>query len=406
MRILHVLDHSVPIYSGYSFRTLSILREQRELGWETIQLTGPKHTAPGPPSELVDGFQFYRTTLSRLRMPVLNEVNLIRRLGQRISEVARRTQPDIVHAHSPSLNGVAALIAGRRSRTPLVYEVRALWEDGAVSHGTAREGGWRYRATRALETFVIRHCDAITTICEGLRREIVSRGVRDDKVTVIPNAVDVRRFVGAEDRAVEDRRPPQLGGGPTIGFIGSFYRYEGLGVLLHAVPHILAIRPDVRVVLVGGGAEEEPLKRLAQELGIDAQVAFTGWVDHATIDRYYDMLDILVYPRERNRVTEIVTPLKPLEAMAVGRLVIASDVGGHRELVRHGVTGLLFRAGDHESLAATLLQALEQPDYARAMCASARLFVQTERTWAASVARYAPVYEGLLKRGRGSFVTS
>jgi PEP-CTERM/exosortase A-associated glycosyltransferase len=407
VRILHVLDHSVPIYSGYSFRTLAILREQRALGWETVQVTSPKHTAVSLPVEVVNGLEFHRTlgTPRRLALPVFNEIDIIRRLARRLVEVARQTRPDIIHAHSPSLNAVAALIAGRRTRLPLVYEVRALWEDGAVSHGTAREGGCRYRATRALETYGLKRSDAVTTICEGLRREIVERGVDADRVTVIPNAVDVQRFKVAARRGGDLARTLHLDGIPALGFIGSFYGYEGLRVLLHAVPLILA-RRDVRVVLVGGGAEEQSLKRLASDLGIAAQVIFTGWAAHDTINDYYDVLDILVYPRERNRLTELVTPLKPLEAMAVGRLVIASDVGGHRELIRHGSTGLLFRAGDHGSLASTVLEALEQPDRVHAICASARRFVESERTWAVSVARYAPVYRGLLERRRPSTVTA
>ena len=401
MKVLHVLDHSVPIYSGYSFRTLSILRHQRVFGWKTIQLTGLKHTASSPPHEEVDGFEFYRTMRSRtfpLRGPLLNEIEMIRSLRRRLGEVVGQVEPDIIHAHSPSLNGLAALRIGRSNRIPLVYEVRALWEDGAVTLGTAREGGWRYRATRALETYVLRRCDAVTTICEGLRREIVQRGVAESRVTVIPNGVDVDRFDVSARRDNGVAKGLDLNGGPILGFIGSFNAYEGLNVLLRAFPLILSGQPRAQIVLVGGGLEEEALKRLARALHVAERVVFAGWVPNDAVDRYYDMFDILVYPRASNRVTELVTPLKPLEAMAQGRLVIASDVGGHRELIRDGETGLLFRAGDHAALAATVLEALAQPERARAIRASARRFVETERTWAASVAKYAGVYEGLLKR--------
>ena len=401
MKVLHVLDHSVPIYSGYSFRTLAILRHQRAFGWKTVQLTGLKHTASSPPHEEVDGFEFYRTTRSRtfpLRGPILNELEMIRSLRRRLGEVVRQVEPDIIHAHSPSLNALAALGFSRSNQIPLVYEVRALWEDGAVTLGTAREGGWRYRATRALETYVLRRCDAVTTICEGLRREIVERGVAASRVTVIPNGVDVDRFDVSARRDRGAAKGLDLNGGPILGFIGSFNAYEGLNVLLDAFPLILSRQPRAQIVLVGGGLEEEALRRLAGALRVAERVVFAGWVPNDAVDRYYDLLDIVVYPRASNRVTELVTPLKPLEAMAQGRLVIASDVGGHRELIRDGETGLLFRAGDHASLAATVLKALAQPERARAIRASARRFVETERTWAASVAKYAGVYEGLLKR--------
>src|SRR5262249_37383412 len=155
-------------------------------------------------------------------------------------EVARRTRPDVLHAHSPSLNGLAALRVGRRLRIPVVYEVRALWEDAAVSAGTQREGGVRYRLSRALENLALREADAITTICEGLRADILGRGIPAPKITVIPNAVDATAFGGAASIDDDLARRLGLAGKLVLGFLGSFYRYEGLHVLIEAMPELLA----------------------------------------------------------------------------------------------------------------------------------------------------------------------
>lgn len=399
MRILHVLDHSIPLHSGYSFRTLAILREQRALGWETLQLTSAKHTAATAPIEEAEGLRFYRTLPTgglTERLPVLNQLAVIWGLARRLTELVPELKPDLLHAHSPSLTGIAAVRAARRFGIPVVYEVRALWEDGAVDHGTATVGGWRYWVTRALDTWVLRRADAVTTICEGLRSEIVARGIREEKITVIPNAVDPVRFAvgGRADPALA--RGLGLDGARVLGFIGSFYGYEGLALLLRALPKMLERMPAIRLLLVGGGYEEDALRRQAAEAGISDKVVFAGRVPHERIQDYYNLVDVFVYPRERTRVTELVTPLKPLEAMAQGRTVVASDVGGHRELIREGETGLLFRAGDPDSLADTVLGVLQQPELAAAMRVSARCFVETERTWAASVGRYADVYARLL----------
>ena len=189
MRILHVLDHSIPLQSGYTFRTLSILREQRALGWETYHLTSPKHARPFVPQEEIDGWMFFRTPAAEglaSRFPILKEIALMRQTERRIEEAIREVAPDIVHAHSPVLNALPAIRAGRRAGLPVVYEVRAFWEDAAASHGTSTEQGPRYRATRALETFALRRADGVTTICEGLRTDIVARGIPSEKVTVIP----------------------------------------------------------------------------------------------------------------------------------------------------------------------------------------------------------------------------
>ena len=395
-RVLHVLDHSIPLQSGYTFRTRAILREQRRMGWETFHLTSPKHAAPGGPEEEVDGLHFYRTPKGAGaldRIPVIRELLLMRATARRLDEVARRVRPDILHAHSPALNAIPALWVGRRLGIPVVYEVRAFWEDAAADHGTSREWGLRYRLTRALETFALRRADAVTTICEGLRSEMATRGIGRDKVTVIPNAVDIEKFT--VDQAPDEslKAELKLSGAVVLGFIGSFYGYEGLSLLLDAMPGIQAVNPRARLLLVGGGPQESALKQRAVALGIEDKVVFTGRVPHHDVQRYYDLVDVLVYPRLSMRLTELVTPLKPLEAMAQGRLLVASDVGGHRELITDGVTGVLFKAGDPEALAGKVLALLDEQSRWPLLRAAARRFVETERNWARSVGRYRQVYQ-------------
>ena len=407
MRILHVLDHSVPLHSGYSFRTLSILREQRRRGWETFHLTSPKHGGSALEEEDIEGWHFFRTppVEGATRMPGLSEVDMMRRVERRLADVARAVKPDVLHAHSPVLNAIPALRVGRRLGVPVVYEVRAFWEDAAVDHGVAKEGGVRYRLTRGLETYALRRAHHVTTICEGLRSDIVERGIARHKVTVIPNAVDIKAFApgGGPDDAL--KASLGLAGGTVIGFVGSFYGYEGLDLLLEALPRVLARRPDVRLLLVGGGPQETNLKEQARRAGVADKVVFTGRVRHDVVTRYYDLIDVLAYPRHSMRLTELVTPLKPLEAMAQGRVLVASDVGGHRELIQDRRTGRLFRAGSGESLADALVALLEERAAWPALRSAARTFVETERNWTASVSRYEDVYASLV-RGQGKILAA
>ncbi len=395
MKILHILDHSIPLHSGYTFRTRAILEQQHALGWETAHVTSAKHRAGEALEETVDGLHFYRTppaTGPLARLPVLNQAAVVNGLARRLDEVIRREQPDLLHAHSPSLNGLAALRAGRRHGLPVVYECRAFWEDAAVDHGTSREWGLRYRLTRALETHVFRRADAVTTICEGLKGDIVARGISGEKITVIPNAVDLSRFSdsGEADPALAARLG--LDEKLVLGFLGSFYAYEGLSLLVEALPAILVRRPEVRLLLVGGGPQEAALKQRVTDLGLEEKVIFTGRVPHDQVSGYYRLVDILVYPRLKMRLTELVTPLKPLEAMAQGKLVLASDVGGHRELIEDGVNGRLFRAGDSTSLAQAVLDMAEDRESWQSLRDNGRRFVESERNWPRSVARYREVY--------------
>jgi PEP-CTERM/exosortase A-associated glycosyltransferase len=398
-RILHVLDHSVPLHSGYAFRTLAILREQRRRGWETVHLTSTKHYGATAAEEEVEGLRFYRTSPSDSalsRLPVLNQAAVISDTRRRLDEVIARERPNVLHAHSPALNGVAAIQAGRRYGLPVVYEMRASWEDAAVDHGTTTEGSLRYRLSRLLETWVLRRADAVTTICEGLRQDILVRGIPAARVTVIPNAVDIERFPPITEFDEELRRRLGLEGAFVLGFLGSFYGYEGLELAVEAMPLIRRDLPNAKLLLVGGGREEPRLKEQVARLGLEPHVLLVGRVPHDEVERYYGLVDLLVYPRRSIRLTETVTPLKPLEAMAQGRLLIASDVGGHRELIRDGETGFLFAPDNAEALAGAVRRAVAARGQWDEMRRAGRRFVEMERSWSASVEGYRSVYGALL----------
>jgi len=247
-----------------------------------------------------------------------------------------------------------------------------------------------------MENSVIQKADAVTTICEGLRRDIIGRGIDGNKVTVIPNAVNPEQFSLGGEADPELCQSLGLVGCKVLGFIGSFYAYEGLEQLLQAFPEICRHHSDAKVLLVGGGPQDQNLKALTRSLDIEDRVVFTGRVPHSDVNRYYDLVDILVYPRLSMRLTELVTPLKPLEAMAQGRLFIASDVGGHRELIQDGVTGRLFKANDVDALAATVVDLLDNQDQWPLLKSNGRRYVEEERNWRVSVRRYESIYNKLV----------
>ncbi len=397
MRILHILDHGLPLQSGYTFRTRAILKAQMARGFAVAAVTGPRHGDFSAASETVDGIDFHRTAAPKPWASPFGELREISAFARRIGEVVREFQPDILHAHSPVLDAMAARRASRRYHVPLLYEIRAFWEDAAVGNESGTEGSWRYRATRALETRMVNKADGVAVICEGLRSDLVSRGVNPARIMVSPNGVDMTLF-GAPlpyDGALAD----QMGitGDDVIGFIGSFYAYEGLADLIAAMPRLVSARPRIKLVLVGGGPCEAALRAQAAASDVAEHIHFVGRVPHQEVDRYYSVIDVLVYPRKRMRLTDLVTPLKPLEAMAQGRLVAASDVGGHRELIRDGDTGTLFAPDDPKAMARAISSLFADREIWPARRARARAFVEAERNWANNVARYVPVYQKLIE---------
>ncbi|MDB5696643.1 MAG: glycosyl transferase family 1 [Sphingomonas bacterium] len=396
MRILHVLDHALPLQSGYTFRTRAILKAQIARGYEVAGVTGPRQKTAASGWEAVDGLRFFRTPAPG------GELRGLAAFARSIAAAVDMFRPDVLHAHSPVLDALAALPVARRRGLPLVYEIRAFWEDAAVGNGTGREGSLRYRATRALERWAVGRADAVAVICDGLRGDLIARGVSPGKVTVSPNGVDLTLFGAPPPRDAALAAELGLDGADVVGFIGSFYPYEGLDDLLAAMPALVAARPRATLLLVGGGPAEDALRVQAAASPVADRIRFVGRVPHTEVERYYGLIDVLAYPRKAMRLTDLVTPLKPLEAMAQGKLVAASDVGGHRELIRDGHTGTLFAPDDPPAIARALAGLFADRSGWDARRARARAFVEAERNWASNIGRYEPVYQRLVEAARAS----
>lgn len=396
MRVLHVLDHSLPLHSGYAFRTKAIMRAQMADGLDVRGITGLRHTAEGPAEETCEGLRFHRSAGSAGGPPLLSEWREVAAHAHAIVRLADNWRPDVLHAHSPALCGLAAIRAGKKLGIPVVYEIRAFWEDAAVGNGTGTEGSAKYRLTRALENFVVKRVDAVFTICEGLRGDLIGRGFPPQKIGISPNAVDLAQFgePAARDEALA--RKLGLAEGPVIGFIGSFYPYEGLDDLIAALPLLRERHGHAKLLLVGGGPEDGALRAQAAASPASDAIIFTGRVPHQEVANYYALTDVLAFPRKKSRLTDLVTPLKPLEAMAQGRIVAASDVGGHRELIDHDQTGVLFPADDPAGMARALADMLDHEDVWPIMRERAQAFIASERDWQINSRRYHAVYHRLL----------
>jgi PEP-CTERM/exosortase A-associated glycosyltransferase len=236
----------------------------------------------------------------------------------------------------------------------------------------------------------------VVTICQGLKDDLVQRGNDPARIAIAPNGVDLSLFGEPLARDAAFAAELGLGEGPVIGFIGSFYDYEGLDDLIAAMPLLIDTHPAARLLLVGGGPREEALRQQAAASSAASAIHFAGRVPHSEVERYYALCDIMAYPRKASRLTDLVTPLKPLEAMAQGKLVAASDVGGHRELIADGVTGTLFAPDDPVACASALADLLDARSAWEDRRATARIYVETRHDWAVNVQRYQDVYQKLL----------
>lgn len=401
MRILHLLDISAPMIAGYVSRSRAIVNAQRAIGLEPVVLTSVRHRNTSRVAlEEIDGIRHYRTLKPEgpKRQPLLEMYQLRRR----ILEVARMERIELIHAHSPILTGLPAWLAARQLGLGCVYELRSLWEDAAVEKGDIREQSLRYRLTRGAETFLARRVDAVVCICEGLRRDVSGRGLPSERLFVVPNGVEVARFA---PRPSDDATRARLGlrGRTVVGYIGTFFGFEGVVDLVEALARLMKRgRDDLAGLIVGTGTTYEACREIAQRHGLSDRILHPGHVAAEEVERLYSVMDVLAYPRRSFRVTELVTPLKPLEAMAMEKAVIGSDVGGMRELIQDGVTGLLHRTGDVGDLAAKIEMLADNPGLRRALGHQARAWVAEQRDWKQIISQYVPVYEAASRGKRRS----
>lgn len=408
MRILHLLHRSVPGTHGYAIRSREIVTKQLAKGLEPLVITSPSQSPQGDldshGSETIDGIRYFRTGSRILpstaevqdKSPVKSALRVVQNLSlfRTALRVARTHRVQIVHGHSPFTCGLVANAVGRRLRIPSVYEMRGIWEDSHTSRHGITVRSVRYRAVRLLENRALWGADRCCVIGRLLKQEIESRGISGDKITIVPNGVDVRAFVpGPPDTELQSRLG--LEDSTVIGYIGSFFRYEGLDLLVKAMIPLCSQFPKVRLLLVGDGEVMTQLKKIATDSGILERIVFVGRVPHHEVREYYRLCHIMVLPRVDSRETRLVTPLKPLEIMAMAKPLIASNIGGHRELMEDGVNGILFKAGDVDALAATCSDLIVNREAREDLGKRSRKWVESERDWNVLIDRYIDLYRQL-----------
>jgi glycogen(starch) synthase len=394
MSVLHVVQFSLPdICSGYTLRTQAIVRQQKTLGLNPVVLTSPRHPSEQPCD--LDGISHVRCEPEATGENVwLRDLRRVHRLARSIERAAADLGGvEVLHAHSPMLCGLAALRAGAALRVPVVYEVRGLWEEAFVQGSFLRRFGLRYRLARRLDGRVCQRADAVVAISEGLRRDLCHRGIRDDKITLVPNGVDTEAFEPREAPA-QGRSDIGLSEGPLVLYLGAVRHYEGVEVLLRAFCSVRSRMPRAQLVIIGAGEASERIASRAAECG--ENVTVMPAVPHDSVTDFYATADVVVYPRLSTRATELVTPLKPLEAMSMGKAIVASAVGGLREILTDGVTARLVPPGSAEALADAIFEVLEDDSERQRLGEAARETVTREFTWRQVVQLYIKVYESVV----------
>lgn len=409
-KVVYYLAHSLPLSgAGYDTRSHGLLTGLQSTGyevaactrhgypWDTVRTKDGVNLPEYPVQATVDSITYHRLyTQTEGRSQLALDRYLDACTGA-FESFAREQRASVIHAASNFEIGLPAVAAARRLGLPSIYEVRGLWEVTRASKYPLVEGSELYAAQVRLETEAAITADRVITITSALKDELVRRGVPAERISVVPNSVDPGRFlVTPRDRELEQ----QLGleGKRIVGYVGSFTHYEGLDHLLYALSSAIDQGlENLHLLLVGGGASGRQISSLVAELELDAYVTMTGRVPFDQVHRYYSLIDIAPFPRKPLPVTEMVSPLKPLEAMAMEKAVIVSSVAAMAEMVEDGTTGLVFDKGNIDSLTAALVQLANDPGLCDRLGTNAREWILQNRTWDGAAAAVAGIYQELIE---------
>ena len=408
--VLHIVTDALPSTSaGYTVRTQEIAVAQRAAGLDPHVVTriGFPVTAgaiDGRRLVPVDGVPYHR--LLPWIMPGRADTVAKEQL-ERTASLLKDVKPSVLHAASNYSNALIALALRDATQLPVVYEVRGFWEDtwlsrhsagAAAAAGTAATAANlrqsdRYVRTRALETHCMQAADLVVTLGEAMRDEILERGVEADKVVIVPNGVSEAFLQPLPDPAALKSQLGISGGEHVVGLVSSLVAHEGIGTLLAAVKILNDRGVPAKALIVGDGQERGALERQAAALGLDA--IFTGRVPMSKVRDYHAVLDVFVVPRTPDRVCQLVTPLKPVEAMASGLPVVVSGVKALGEVIKDTVTGLQFPPLDAGALADELQLLLGNQALRAELGANAKQWVARDRTWEHNAVRYRAAYARL-----------
>jgi glycosyltransferase involved in cell wall biosynthesis len=406
LKVLHVLYQSLPHESGSTIRSRDIVASQKDIGIETIIITSPFQEPKNCKKryEIIEGVKYYRTFRghtrelhSQIYKGIAVRIKKLFRMphfAYQIYKIAKKENINIIHAHATFYCALSSLAAARCLRIPILYEVRSLWEQRQLKYDKSLKAVIQVRIIRTLETLSMRLVDRVIVINSKLKKNLKTRGIKEKKISVVPNAVYFNRIPHNQKSLIYKPRESI-----TFGYIGNIHSIEGLDGLIRVFGKLYKKGYPNRLLIYGNGSAHASLMDLIFELGI-SNVKLMGGVIPAKISEAYDQIDIIVNPRKKSELTDTVTPLKPLEAMAYRKLVIASNVGGMRELINDRKTGLLFDADNFDEIAVLIEKVLFKmaSNEIEKIIENAYNFVKENKSWNVNSKIYKQIYYYLVRK--------
>lgn len=397
MKVLHIVYQSLPNISGSSIRTRDIVGSQKEIGLKPIIISSPFQNGESSSNpEYINEIQHYRTyndnpehLVTEAKSSVFKRINKalsIFSFYTKIDAIIKIENPKILHAHATFFCGIVAILLGKKHKIPVVYEVRSLWEEREKKEADSFISRLQPKLITAIETYVMKRADLVIAINKNLENNITQRGVGNTEI--VANAVNTSLINPIKDSA--EKRPT------SFGYIGSVSPIEGLDMVVRLWAILEKKGLENQFHVYGTGTFFNTLKSLVEELDLK-QFHLHGSVKPSEINTAFNKVDVIINPRIKSKITDTVTPLKPLEAMAYSKLVIASDVGGMKELIEHKKTGLLFKAENLIELEKCVVEIISC-GIPSVIVTEAKDYVLKKKSWFQNAEKYKSYYIDLIAK--------
>ncbi len=403
--VLYLLHHSLPYNgSGYSVRSHEILSALKHSNCNVYGVTRlgfpwdlmSKTSATVLEKEYVDNVEYLRLPSDSKGLRQIPLRDYMEAYLDAVLSLAKDYKPSIIHAASNYIDGNVGVKAAQILGIPSIYEARGLWEITRISRQPWWENSDEFAMCERLETEACLNASMVISITPALKKYLIqNRGIEENKIKVIPNGVNATRFMPiSRDHEMECRYG--LTEKTVIGFVGSINEYEGLEHLFYAAKLLFRYRDDFRILIVGDGRYYDKLKIVCSKLKIDDKVIFTGRVPYDQVERFYSLIDIAPFPRKGSLVCELVSPLKPFEAMAMAKCVVVSNVEALADIIEDGKTGLVFEKDNRNDLTKVLKNLLDNPVRREYLAANGRTWVLSNRDWAQLGGKVQELYMDLI----------
>ncbi len=397
VNVLFAVHNSLPYdKAGYALRTHAIVTKLQKNSINLMVATRAgypwdlqkhKHLDGSARENVIDSIKYLRLADDDKTFKKGSDFNYIKNYSDELIKTAKKNDITILHAHSNYLNALSAIKASNELGVPSVYEVRGLWHFTRLTQDPSYKYNGMFDYEQEMVKGAAKAADAVVTISDALKNLIVSWGIDSEKIIVVPNAVDTSLF-NPQEKSKNLIEKHNLHGKIVVGFIGSITGYEGLDNLIVAVDELIADKYNISLIIVGDGNGKNKFEKIAKS----DQIIFTGRVPFSNVGEYYSVFDICVYPRNNSEVCRYVPPLKPLEAMAMKKAVIVSDVAPLLEMIEDKQTGLVCKADDIDSLKGAVIKLYENKDLRERLATNANKWVVKNRSWDLVAEKYHEIY--------------